>query len=516
MRIIGTIILELAKRRRKRMDRWLKDPVGFQNRTLMELVRRAEQTKWGQRFRFKSIHTVEDFQKKVPLCFYEDFAPYWAQSLRGISDVTWPGKIDYFALTSGTTSGSKIIPVSQETGKSNQKAGLDTIVFYLMNTRDTHLFYGKFLFLGGSTLLRQTDAGTYMGDLSGIQSLNVPWYIKHIYSPGEEVARMANWEEKIVRIAEVASRQDVRAMSGIPSWLGILFNHVRQITGKSHIRDVWPNLRLLIHGGVDFSPYRRKFKEMLGEDCHFMEVYPASEGFVAMQDDLQQSDLLLMLDYNIFYEFVPIHELDKEKPTRLTLADIDTKTNYAIVMSTNSGLWAYVLGDTVRFTNLKPHKIRITGRTKHFLNAFGEHLIVEEVDAALTHACQFFNCEMIDYTVAPLYPEGRLILPAHQWLVEFKQTPEDLTEFAVKVDEKLQLLNEDYSAYRGGGAGMLLPEIVALPRGTFYEVMKRQGKLGGQNKVPRLQNNRDLADLVLQVSYSLGSACKSPASSDTK
>lgn len=516
MKIIGAFILNVAKHRRRRMDRWLRDPVGFQNRALMELVRHAEQTQWGQRFRFKSIHAVEDFQKNVPLCSYEDFAPYWTQSLRGIPDVTWPGKIDYFAMTSGTTSGNKIIPVSQATWKSNQKAGFDTIVFYLMNTRDTHLFYGKFLFLGGSTLLRKTEAGTYVGDLSGIQSLNVPWYIKHIYSPGEEVARMADWEDKIVCIAEVASRQDVRAVSGIPSWLGILFNHVRRITGKNHIRDVWPNLRLLIHGGVDFSPYRRKFKEMMGEDCHFMEVYPASEGFIAVQDDLRQSDLLLMLNCNIFYEFVPIHELDKEEPTRLTLADIDTKTNYAIVMTTNSGLWAYVLGDTIRFTNLKPHKIRITGRIKHFLNAFGEHLIVEEVDAALAHACQFFNCEMIDYTVAPLYPDSRLALPAHQWLIEFKQTPADLAEFAEKVDEKLQLLNEDYSAHRGGGAGMLLPEIVALPRGAFYEVMKRRGKLGGQNKVPRLQNNRELADLVLHVSDSLGGACKSPAGADTK
>ncbi len=514
MSITGTIVLEIAKFRRKRMDRWLKDPAGFQSGTLMSLVRHAENTKWGQRFGFKSIRSINDFQRMVPLGCYEDFLPYWTQSLKGVSDVTWPGKINYFALTSGTTSGNKTIPVSQETWKSNRKVGFDVILFYLLNTLDTKLFCGKFLFLGGSTSLQQIETGIYMGDISGIQSLNAPWYIKHIYTPGEEVARIENWEEKIVRIAEVTARQDVRAISGIPSWLGILFNHVRQVSGKRHLREIWPNLRLLIHGGVDFSPYRQKFREALGDDCHFLEVYPASEGFLAIQDNLRQADLLLMLNNSIFYEFVPVNELDSEMPIRLTISDVDMNTNYAIVLTTDSGLWSYVLGDTIRFTSLSPHKIRVTGRVKHFLNAFGEHLIVEEADAAMAHACQYFNCEMVDYTVAPLYPGNKQLLPAHQWLVEFKQPPPDLTGFAKMVDEKLQSKNDDYSDHRSDGAGMLLPEIIALPQGAFYETMKRKGKLGGQNKIPRLQNNRKLAELVLLVSEGFRGICKSSADAE--
>lgn len=508
MRLLGAIVLEAARIREMMVDRWLGDPAEIQRKTLLKLVRLAEDTQWGRRFEFEGIHSVEDFQRKVPLGRYEDFEPYWSQAVKGVWDVTWPGKITYFALTSGTTETTvnKAIPISREMWKNNQRAAFDTMVFYLLNTRDTHVFEGKVLFLGGSTELRHTEAGTYMGDLSGIQTVHVPWYLRRVYSPGQDVARMSNWEEKIVQIARTTCRQDVRVISGIPSWLGILFDYVRDIRKVKNVRDVWPNLSLLIHGGVDFSPYRRKFQEMLGEECSFLEVYPASEGFIGMQNDLSVHDLLLMADYDIFYEFVPVDELDSENPTRLTVADVDADTNYAIVLTTNAGLWAYVLGDTVRFTSLRPHKLKVTGRTKHFLSAFGEHLIVQDVDTALSHACEVMGEEIVDYTVAPLYPEGKRKLPAHQWLIEFRRPPRALERFAVEADKKLREVNEDYAAHRSGGAGMLLPEFVAVAKGTFYEVMKRKGKLGGQNKVPRLQNKRDWAESALAVCEDLGGA----------
>jgi hypothetical protein len=514
MRIIGELVRQLARIRYGRIQRAVAQPERVQRQTLMKLIHRARHTQWGRRFSYETIESVEDYQGRVPLGTYQDFEPYWAQSLKGVWDVTWPGPVRYFAITSGTTSGNKLIPISPDGWRSNQRAGLDTVVLYMIPTGDTRLFDGKFLFLGGSTSLQDTGHGTYIGDMSGIQTVRLPWYLRHLYSPGREVAAIENWEEKIVRIAEVASKQDIRGISGIPSWMVILFETVLEVTGKRHVRDVWPNLRLLIHGGVDFSPYRADFRERLGDDVTFFEVYPASEGFVAMTGDLERHDLLLMLDYGIFYEFVRVDELESPSPTRLPVWEVDTETNYAIVLSTNSGLWSYVLGDTVRFTGLEPHTIRITGRTRHFLSAFGEHLIVEEVEDALSRACTAFDADIQDYTVAPLYPEAERRVPAHQWLIEFRSLPGDLAAFARRVDERVRERNDDYAAHRSG-AGMLVPEVVALPKGCIYEVMKRRGKLGGQNKLPRLQNNRELADLVLGVCEELGGPVRvAPAAED--
>jgi len=503
MGAVGGAFLLFARRRLRRMGPWLADPAPVQEETLRYLVRRAADTAWGRAHDLGEVRTVSDYQQRVPLAEYPDFEPWWRRALEGERDVTWPGRIRDFAVTSGTTGGNKLIPVSDEAVRSHRRGGRDALFFYVAGTGDTRLFRGRMLFLGGSTDLRQMSSGARAGDLSGIMARHIPSYLAPFYSPGPDIALMRNWEEKLECIARRAVSEDIRAVCGIPSWMVVLFQRLLELSGRNTIAEIWPNLSLVVQGGLNCAPYKATFDELIGKAVPTLEVYPSSEGFIAVQDDLARPDLLLMADYGIFYEFVPVEELGDPSPTRLTVADVETDTEYAVVLSTNAGIFSYVLGDTVRFTGLRPHRLRVTGRTEQFLSAFGEHLSVEDAEVAVTRAAEATGAEITDYTAAPLYPE-RDEKPAHQWLIEFRSAPADLGRFAAALDGALQENNEDYAAHREGGAGMRLPLVVAVPPGTFYETMKRRGRLGGQNKVPRLSNSRELPDLVLEVAAEVG------------
>ncbi|MFC2172165.1 GH3 auxin-responsive promoter family protein [Acidobacteriota bacterium] len=483
----------------------MKDPFPVQEKTLLDLLQNAAGTRWGKKYGYDRIRSIHEYQERVPIGEYLDFKDDWDRYFKGEKDVTWPGHTKYFPITSGTTAGNKLIPLTEEGIASNLKAGKDTLFFYVQQTENWSLFTGKILYLGGSTDLVKGEGGTYIGDLSGMMNLFVPWYAKPFRTPPCKISLMKNWEEKLERIVSLTMKQDIRAMTGIPSWLIIfterVYERFKQKTGRmpENLKEVWPNLKLLIPGGIRFDPYKHMFEGFFGEGAHFLEVYPASEGFIAMQNELGRPDLLLMLDYGIFYEFIPADKLGQDSPPHYTVADVETGVNYAIILTTNSGLWRYILGDTVRFTSLNPHKLVITGRTKHFLSAFGEHLIVEEVEEAVSRAAANMGLDVSDFHVAPLFPTSEKYKPRHEWILELTKPVEglDRAKLAFELDAVVQDKNDDYSAHRQGDTGLDLPLITLVPQGTFYETMKRLGKLGGQHKVPRLHNDRSFADELL-------------------
>ena len=501
---IGRALLLHSRLRMHRVARWKKDPATTQERLLLSLVRAARHTRFGREHSFESIRSPRDFQSRVPLREYLDFKPYWDRLFEGERDVTWPGRIRYFAITSGTTAGNKLIPLSAEGVRSQIRSGRDAVLFYLALTRNTDLFAGKFLYLGGSTDLRRGPNDTLIGDLSAIAAIETPRFVHRFRLPSMQVNFIADWEKKLEAMAQEALAQDVRGISGTPSWMMCLFERVLELRSRSGrpseaLAEVWPHLSLIVHGGCSFEPYRKSFAHIIGRPVTTLEVYAASEGFIAIQDRPDENDLLLLMDRGIFYEFVPVEELGHPEPHRFTVADAETGVNYAIVLTTDSGLWGYVIGDTVRLTSLRPHRLRITGRTKQFLNAFGEHVIVEEVEEAIAEACKATGAEVQEFHIAPLFPERGVSRPVHQWLIEFKRPPADALTFRDVADGVLQRRNDDYAAHRRSNAGMLPPEIHPLPAGTFFETMKSLGKLGGQHKVPRLANDRNFAESLLQV-----------------
>ena len=502
-RLVGAVLRTTSGPRLRTIRAWRRDPAPTQKRLLLDLCRTASQTRFGREHGFAGVRSVRDFQDHVPLRTYLEFKPYWDTLFEGETDVTWPGRIERFALTSGTTAGNKYIPLSAEGVRAQRRAGRDIVNFYLEQTGDTALFGGKFLFLGGSTELVRLSNGALAGDLSGIMTCRMPCYADLFRLPSSPIALMGDWEKKLDAMAAEAEPADVRGVSGTPSWLFCLFEQVlerRRARGRpaETVADVWPGFRLLVHGGVNYEPYRESMKKLLGKPVHTMEVYPASEGFIAIQDNLDSNDMLLMMDTGIFYEFVPRDDIASDDPRRFTVADVETGVDYALVLSTNSGLWSYVLGDTVRFTSLRPHRLRVSGRTAHFLSAFGEHLISEEVEEAVAGACRTTGAEIRDFHVAPIYPGRGNPCPAHEWFVEFVKPPPDAQDFILEVDRRLQRHNDDYAAHRQGDAGMSPPVLSAVPRGGFRRAMKRIGKLGGQNKVPRLRNDREFADVLAQ------------------
>jgi len=502
-RLAGTFLRATSGPRLRAIQAWREKPLPTQERLLLDLCRKAARTRFGREHGFAGVRSVREFQDNVPLRTYLEFKPYWDTLLEGETDVTWPGRIERFALTSGTTAGNKYIPLSDEGVRSQRRAGRDIVNFYLEQSGDTALFGGKFLFLGGSTELVRLPSGALAGDLSGIMACRMPRYANLFRLPSPSIALMGDWEKKLDAMAEEAERSDVRGVSGTPSWVFCLFEQVmerRRARGRSveTVADVWPEFRLLVHGGVNYEPYRESMRHLLGKAVHALEVYPASEGFIGIQDRLDANDMLLMMDTGLFYEFVPREEIASDAPRRFTVADVETGVDYAIVLSTNSGLWGYVLGDTVRFTSLRPHRLRVTGRIAHFLSAFGEHLISEEVEAAVAGACRTAGAEIRDFHVAPIYPDQNTPRPAHQWFVEFVKPPADEHEFIAEVDRRLQRRNDDYAAHRQGDAGMSAPLLTTVPKGGFRRAMKRIGKLGGQNKVPRLRNDREFADVLAQ------------------
>lgn len=493
-RAVDAGYVRLAHRRVRQLDRL--DHAEAQERTLFRLLRIARRTRFGVEHDFATIRTVADYQQRVPIRGYEQFwTEYWKAHYPRLDYVTWPGKVPYYALSSGTSSGTtKYIPVTWEMVKSNRQAAFTTLAFFRHSNPHAETFAGKFFFLGGSTDLRQQSDGSLAGDLSGIAAKEVPDAIRDYSFPPLDLALLSDWEVKLGRLAEQSVREPITAISGVPSWMLILFDRVKQITGKSTIADIWPMLRLIVHGGTSFDGYRDLFRREIGSDAvKFCEVYPCSEGFIATEDPRYPGSMRLVPDHGLFFEFVPIEELDQERPTRHTVRTLEVGQQYAVVMTTCAGLWSYLVGDTVVFERKNPPLLRFSGRTKFFLSAFGEHLILEEVEKAVNHASADAGVAWIDFHVGPVFPDDPKKPGRHRYLIEFRgNTPTDLDRFASLIDRELCRLNEDYAAHRVGDLTMLTPEVRIVPPGGYDEWMKSRGKQGGQFKVPRMDNTGKL------------------------
>jgi len=490
----GALLDRLADRRRRTLETLARRPMETQKATLLDLVSRAQATRFGRRHDFAGIRSIADYQARVDVAQYLDFRPLWTRALDGEFDVTWPGRPRYWVKTSGTTAGDKTIPVTPEAFASHRKGGWDALLLAAAKVGGRHLLEGSMLFLGGCTSLSPIGAHGLVGDLSGLVARRLPPGLRGSYSPGLDVSSIPDWETRLAAAARRVARQDLRLMSGMPSWLLILFDEVSRL--HPDLTDRWPNLAVLVHGGVAFAPYRPRFDERLGRRLECIEVYPASEGFVAVQTEAT-GGLTLMLDYGIFYEFVPVEDLGLGRPRRHTVADVELDRNCAVVLTTPAGLWSYVLGDTVRFTARDPLRLVITGRVRHFVNAFGENVIVEEVEQAMVAACDANGAEVAEFTVAPRYPSATDPRGGHDWIVEFHRPPRDGQRFARALDAALTALNTDYRIKRTGDVGMTAPRVLEVPAGTFHRWMRAAGKLGDQHKVPRVTNQRDLADALL-------------------
>jgi hypothetical protein len=458
----------------------------------MNLIRSAENTVIGKKYEFESIKSYSTFSERIPISTYEDLEPMIEKTRQGEQNVFWNTPIKWFAKSSGTTNAkSKFIPVSPEALEDcHYKGSKDLLCMYLNNNENSELFLGKSLRLGGSKQIYE-DNNSFFGDLSAILIENMPIWAEFSSTPSNKISLMSDWETKIASIINETKNENVTSFAGVPSWMMVLMNAVLEDAGKHHLLEVWPNLEVYFHGGVSFEPYREQYQKLLPKtDFKYYEIYNASEGFFAIQDLNNSNDLLLMLDYGIFYEFIPMDTFGKTNQKVLQLHEVQLDKNYALVITTNSGLWRYLIGDTIRFTSLSPFRIRVTGRTKHHINVFGEELMVENTDQAIAKACQLTNTEMVDYTVAPVFMKDKE-KGAHEWIIEFKKNPKDLEQFQKLLDETLQSLNSDYEAKRANNM-TLNPLVlnVARPK-LFYDWLKQQDKLGGQHKIPRLSNQRD-------------------------
>lgn len=473
------------------MELFLKYPIDVQQELLFKLLQKAKNTEVGKQFNFSAIKSYDEFTQNVPIQQYESIEPLINRCRKGEQNVFWPTTIRWFAKSSGTTnSKSKFIPVSDEALENcHFKAGKDMLCLYFNNNENAQLFTGKGLRLGGSSAVYE-DNNSYFGDLSAIIIENMPFWADFSSAPKQETALMSEWETKMKAIVEETIYEDITSLVGVPSWMLVLLNKVLERTGKDNILEVWPNLEVYFHGGVNFNPYREQFKKLIPKkDFRYYETYNASEGFFAIQDENDSFDLLLMLDYGIFYEFIPMDKFDGENSTAIPLQDVKLNINYAIVITTNGGLWRYLIGDTVKFTSLNPYRIRITGRTKHFINVFGEELIVENAEEALNQACLKTNAEVLEYTVAPIFMNNKKS-GGHEWLIEFKKLPNNINYFTELLDNALKSINSDYEAKRYLNMTLSMPKVNIAQSGLFYNWLKQQGKLGGQHKIPRLSNSR--------------------------
>ncbi len=500
MAIIPSIINWLNTKRLHEIDLFRRFPCEVQEEQILDMISKAQDTEFGKEYNFSEIKTIEQFQRNVPIANYEGLKPYVDKLREGEKDVLWPGEIRWFAKSSGTTSDkSKFIPVSRTAlDDCHFRGGKDALALYTNLYPETQVFTGKGLTLGGSHQIDNFTNQSYYGDLSAILIENIPWWADFIRTPSQKVALIPEWEVKLEKLTEEALRENVTNIAGVPSWNLVLIKHILDFTGKNNLLEIWPNLEVFTHGGVSFTPYREQFQKVIpSPNMHYMETYNASEGFFAIQDDPNTADMLLMLDYGVFYEFIPMNEIDQPNPKAVTIADIEINKNYAMVITTNSGLWRYMIGDTVMFTSTFPHKIKITGRTKHFMNAFGEEIIIDNAEKALEIACKKTKATIADYTAAPIYM-GDDAKGAHEWLIEFENEPDNPQFFVNALDIALCSINSDYEAKRYKGITLSEPVVHILKPGTFFNWMKSRGKLGGQNKVPRLSNTREYVDALLK------------------
>lgn len=490
----------MARRRLGKLARL--DPAETQERQLLGLVRKAAATRFGRDHGFDAIRSVADFQARVPLRRYEDFwAEYWREPFPHISDVSWPGTIPYFAVTSGTTTGAtKYIPCSPAMLRSNVRASLDILTHHVANRPDSKLLGGRGFMLGGSTDLVTQAPGIASGDISGIAVAELPWWMSRRYFPSKEMALLADWEEKIAKMAPASLQADIRTISGTPSWLLVFIDRLAALRPDlpHRLASYYPNIELLIYGGVNFAPYRAQFEALLeGSRAELREVYPASEGFIAVADRGPGDGMRMLLDTGLFYEFVPVEELESANPTRHWIGNAETGVNYALVLSSCAGVWSYILGDTVRLIDTDPPRVLVTGRTSYMLSAFGEHLIDEEIEEAVAKAATSIGARVTDYSVGAVFPKKKGALGHHLYIVEFAgpvPAKAELKRFSEILDADLSATNEDYEAHRIGDVGLAGPRLHAVAPGTFAGWMKKRGKLGGQNKVPRIITDEDLFD----------------------
>lgn len=498
--LLNSFLSWRMKKRYHQLELFRKYPHEVQAEVLQYLLGTASQTEWGKRYDFKSISSNEEFRDRIPLHRYEDIEPEVNRIREGNPDIMWPGEIRWFAKSSGTTNAkSKFLPVSNEHIEDcHFKGGKDLLSIYCNLYPETSIFSGMNLRLGGSTFVDNEEINSYYGDVSAIIIENLPFWVEMRSTPNNKISLMSEWEAKIEAMSTTSMRENVASLAGVPSWMMVLLERVLDISGKKHIIDVWPNLELYMHGGVSFSPYRAQFEELIGKKINYLETYNASEGFFGIQDQKENADMLLMLDYGIYYEFIPMDQFNGTDSKTIGLEEVQLNTNYAVVISTNAGLWRYLIGDTIRFTSISPYRFQITGRTKHFINVFGEELIIENAEQALSDICQQMDVRIHEYTAAPIFM-SRKESGAHQWLIEFDKAPEDLQKFASALDARLCELNSDYEAKRHKGMALRPLEIVAARKGLYYDWLKQKGKLGGQNKVPRLSNTRQYIDELLNL-----------------
>ncbi len=481
-----------------KMKSWNHDAINIQNRVLRELIEQAKETKFGKDHQFSEIKNYDDFKKIVPVRDYEQLKePYINSMVKGDENILWPGKPLYFSKTSGTTSGVKYIPISKESMPAHIHAAKMALLFYIHETGKSDFVNGKMIFLQGSPELDE-KAGVPTGRLSGIVAHHIPKYLQKNRMPTWETNCIEDWEQKVDAIVEETYHLDMTLISGIPPWVQMYFDKLSEKAGGKAIKDIFKNFKLFVYGGVNYEPYRAKIEQTIGFKIDTIETYPASEGFIAYQNSQLEKGLLLNIDAGMFYEFIPVDEYFNENPTRLSLAEVELDKNYAIILNTNAGLWGYSIGDTIKFISKDPYKIIVSGRIKHYISAFGEHVIGEEVEYAMMNAAKEFNAEVIEFTVAPQVTPNDSALPYHEWFIEFAQEPTNMQAFADKLDELLQKKNIYYADLIQGN--ILRPLVVrSLNKNAFIDYMKSEGKLGGQNKVPRLSNDRKIADQLTNM-----------------
>lgn len=480
----------------------MKYPHEVQSELLIELINTAANTEFGKKHGFDDLYSIKRFKERVPLHFYEDIEADVNRLRQGEQNIFWPGEVKWFAKSSGTTnSKSKFIPVSEAAIEDcHFKGGKDLLSIYCNLHPETMVFDGMNLRMGGSTFLDNQDLQSHYGDVSGIIIENLPFWVEMRSTPNNKISLMTEWESKIAAMATTSLREDVTSLAGVPSWMLVLLNRVLELSGKKTIAEVWPNLELYLHGGVSFDPYRKQFRKIIGKDINYMETYNASEGFFGIKDQKDSTDMLLMLDYGIYFEFIPMDKFMGTDSETIGLDEVKVGENYAVVITTNAGLWRYIIGDTIRFTNTSPYRFKITGRTKHFINVFGEELIIENAEKALKRTCEKHHCQVLDYTVAPIFMEGKS-KGAHQWLIEWNQKPQDQKSFAADLDQALCAINSDYEAKRYKGLALKPLELIEAQPKLFYQWLSSKGKLGGQNKVPRLSNSREHMDELLKLNH---------------
>lgn len=506
MAIVNSIINWINYKRIYEIDLYREHAREIQEEVLFNLLNTAKSTEWGEKYDYANTKSWEYYKENVPVSRYETIEPHIKRMIEGERNVLWPGSMKWFAKSSGTTNAkSKFIPVSKESlDDCHFRGGKDVLAIYYRNYPEASLLSGKSLTLGGSHQNTNMSNNAYYGDLSAIMIENLPFWTDFHRTPPTEIALIPEFEEKIAQITKTAINENVTSLAGVPSWFLVLLRYILEYTGKSNILEVWPNLELFIHGGIAFDPYREQYKRIIpSASMNYMETYNASEGFFAIQDDPESSDMLLMLDYGVFYEFIQACNADDENPVTIPLWEVEIGVNYAMVISTNGGLWRYMIGDTVKFASKDPYKLRITGRTKHFINAFGEEVIIDNAERAIKEACAATGAIISDYTAGPIFMSENQAKGAHEWLIEFDTKPDDMVKFTKVLDLKIQDLNSDYEAKRHKNATLEMPHVLAVATGTFMQWMRERGKVGGQNKVPRLSNNREYLDGLLRINETL-------------